>query len=146
MSVYFAYGSNMSSARLLARVSGAAALGRAHVSGWSLRFNKRGRDGTGKANLVPAPGALCWGVAWTLPDDAWPRLDRFEPGYERHTFRLQRSAGDEIDAQAYLHACPPAAPSIAPSDTYLDHLLNGALEHDLPDDYVAKIRSFAKPS
>ena len=145
MSVYFAYGSNMSSARLLARVSGAAALGRAHVSDWRLCFNKRGRDGTGKANLVAAPGALSWGVAWTLPDEAWPRLDRFEPGYERHAFRLQRSSGDGLDAEAYLHACPSDAPSIPPSDAYLDHLVSGALEYDLPAEYVAKIRSFAKP-
>ena len=73
-------------------------------------------------------------------------LDRFEPGYERQLFRLQASTGDEIDAQVYLHACPPSAPSIPPSDAYLDHLLSGALEHDLPDDYVAKIRSLAEPA
>lgn len=144
MSVYFAYGSNMSSPRLLARVSGATTLGRAHVRDWRLCFNKGGQDGTGKANLVPAAGSLSWGVAWTLADDDWPRLDRFEPGYERHPFRLWRSDGDALDAQAYLHACPSDAPSIPPSDTYLDHLLSGAIEHGLPDDYVDTIRSFAR--
>jgi len=146
MSVYFAYGSNMSSARLLARVSGATALGRAHLSDWGLRFNKRGRDGSGKANLVPAAGGRSWGVLWTLPEEAWPRLDGFEPGYERQTFRLQRSDGTRVDAQVYLHACPPDAASIPPSDAYLDHLLTGAREYRLPDDYIEKIRSFAMPA
>ena len=142
MSIYFAYGSNMSSARLLARVSGAERLDRAFVNDWQLAFNKPGRDGSGKANLVPASGVVTWGVAWTLPEDPWPLLDGFEPGYERAVFRLLRTDGREVHAHVYLHECPADAPSIPPSNEYLDHLVAGAIEHDLPEDYVANLRSF----
>ncbi len=142
MSIYFAYGSNMSSARLLARVTAAEPLGRAFVSDWQLAFNKPGRDGSGKANLVPAAGAVTWGVAWTLPEDPWPLLDGFEPGYERGVFRLLRTDDRELHAHVYLYECSADAPSIPPSNDYLDHLLTGALEHDLPEDYIANLRSF----
>ena len=145
MSIYFAYGSNMSSARLAARVSDAEALGPAHVSDWQLTFNKPGRDGTGKANLVQAAGARTWGVAWTLPEAAWPLLDGFEPDYERAVFRLLRGDGRELRAHVYLYACPADAPSIPPSGEYVDHLVAGATEHGLPENYIAKIREFGRP-
>jgi hypothetical protein len=141
MSSYFAYGSNMSSARLLARVSGAELRGRCRLRDWRLAFNKPGRDGSGKANLVEALGDLTWGVAWRLPDDAWPVLDRFEPGYERRVFQLTETDGQTLQAHAYLYACPAGSPWLPPSDDYLAQLLRGALEHDLPTSYIAKIRS-----
>ncbi len=146
MPVYFAYGSNMSRARLATRVSAAEALGPAHVSDWRLAFNKPGRDGTGKANLVPAAGARTWGVAWSLPEDAWPVLDGFEADYERAVFRLLRADGRELHAHVYLYECPADAPSIPPSREYVDHLVGGATEHGLPEDYIATLRAFGDVS
>jgi cation transport regulator ChaC len=146
MAVYFAYGSNMSSARFAARVSDAEALGRAQVIDWRLAFNKPGRDGTGKANLVPTAGARTWGVAWTLPEDAWRVLDGFEPDYERAVLPLRRADGRELHAHVYLYACPADTPSIPPSRDYVDHLVSGATEHGLPEEYIAKIRAFGDVS
>ncbi len=141
MAAYFAYGSNMSSARLSSRVSDAEALGPAHVVDWRLAFNKPGRDGTGKANLVPTAGARTWGVAWTLPEDAWRVLEGFEPDYERAVFRLLVADGRDLPAHVYLYACPADAPSIPPSRDYVDRLVAGATEHGLPEEYIAQIRA-----
>ena len=146
MAAYFAYGSNMSTARLAARVSDPVTVGSAHLIDWQLAFNKPGRDGTGKANLVPAAGARVWGVAWTLPEDAWPVLDGFEPDYERSVLRLLQPDGRALHAHVYLYACPADTPSIRPSRDYLDHLLAGATEHGLPEEYIAKIRAFGEVS
>ena len=155
MALYFAYGSNMRSARLAQRIGRARAIGAVHVSGWSLRFDKPGRDGTGKANLVEAPGVQAWGVAYAVPQGAWPRLDRFEPGYRREQFRLVASDGRTLDALAYLYPSSPPArealPSsadglstLSPSPEYLAHLLDGAREHGLPDHWLETIRSAAR--
>ena len=141
MELYFAYGSNMSSRRLSARVAGARALGRAHLDGWRLAFNKPGRDGSGKANLLETLAGGTWGVLYEIPALEWSVLDGFEPGYLRTRFRLLRD-GRELEAQAYVFADPPRARAMRPSATYLAHLLEGAKEHELPTCHVDYIRSF----
>jgi len=146
MPVYFAYGSNMSGARLLARVGAARSLGAVHVRDWTLAFNKPGRDGTGKANLVPCAGARAWGVAWELADAHWQVLDRYERDYERALFRLETPAGAPLEAAAYLFAAAADAPAIPPSPEYVAHLLAGAAEHALPDAWLERIRSLARRS
>ena len=145
MPIYFAYGSNMSSARLLARVGAARAMGPVHVCDWRLVFNKPGSDGTGKANLVSELGARSWGVAYEIAGSEWERLDSFETGYERALFRLERSDGSSIEAQAYLFFFLEGTRALPPSPDYLAHLLTGALEHGLPADYIASISEVAWP-
>lgn len=150
MEHYFAYGSNMSTARLQARVAAARPLGCVFVDGWQLCFDKPGRDGTGKANLTPAIAARVWGVLFEVPIDAWESLDRFEPGYERSVFRFTRQSGEPVEAQGYVY--PARGPGDAkpgrviepPSAEYLAHLLAGAREHGLPDPHIAWIESFGR--
>src|SRR5699024_6090609 len=49
---YFAYGSNMCTARLAQRVPGVKALGSAWLGGHRLYWHLRGGDGSGKCNIV----------------------------------------------------------------------------------------------
>lgn len=145
MALYFAYGSNMRSTRLEERVGAARVVGAAQLRGWSLRFDKPGRDGTGKANIVPTPEARVWGVAWELSRESWPVLDRFEPGYRRERFRLVTRDGGSVEALAYVYpSAHAAAPPPAPSAEYLSHLIAGAREHRLPAHWVEAIRSAAR--
>lgn len=141
MPVYFAYGSNMSSARLRSRVSSARSLGAVHVTDWRLAFDKPGRDGSGKANLVPSPGSLVWGVVWQLGESDWEILDRFEPGYQRARFRFEQGGRGAIEADAYLFDSTPGARVVPPTASYVAHIVAGAEEHGLPDEYVAWIRA-----
>ncbi|HHH30497.1 MAG TPA: gamma-glutamylcyclotransferase [Polyangiaceae bacterium] len=80
---YFAFGSNMARARLLARIPNAAPLGRGRLDGWRFACNKKGHDGSAKANIQPAPADSVWGVVYRMPRNQLPRLDAFEGGYER---------------------------------------------------------------
>lgn len=143
MPVYFAYGSNMSSERLRARVGPAVSLGAVRIDHYDLAFNKPGSDGTGKANLVPRTGEQAWGVAWELDDSSWTTLDRFEPRYERALFRLETASGASLEATAYVFEGPADSPHIAPAAAYVQHLVAGAIEHALPADYVERIRALA---
>jgi len=134
---YFGYGSNMSSARLRARIPQARPLGAALLPAHRFACNKRGRDGSGKANVVAERNAEVWGVLFELPRDAWPALDRFEWGYRRTTARVEHS-GAALEAELYV-ALAPAAVELPPFDWYRDHMLAGAREHGLPPGVVAAL-------
>ncbi len=136
--LYFAYGSNMSTGRLQARIERAQPVARAHWLHMELAFNKVGVDGSGKANLVQRSGARAWGVLFELHPDDWGVLDRYEPGYERSTCGVHIDSGEILEAQVYL-AVPPFN-EIPPHDWYRDHLLNGAVEHALPGDLITWLR------
>ena len=49
--LYAAYGSNLHPGRLRKRVPSADLVGCAKIEGWSLNFNKRGKDGSGKCSI-----------------------------------------------------------------------------------------------
>ena len=64
--LYFSYGSNMSSERLGDRIAIARAIGPARIDAYRLRCNKRGADGSGKANLVIDASSHAWGVLFEI--------------------------------------------------------------------------------
>lgn len=135
--LYFAYGSNMSTARLQERIPGAVPHGAAAIAGHRLVCNKRGKDGSGKANLDPTGGHTAWGVLFEVEAAVWERLDRFEWGYERLVCAVE-IGGVTHEAQLYLALSPDSA-AIPPFDWYRDHCLRGAIEHKLPRAVVDEI-------
>jgi hypothetical protein len=136
--LYFAYGSNMSSARMRSRVSDARLHGVGCAAGFRLVFDKLGADGTGKANLAPDPGSLVWGVLWWVSEPEWPALDRCEPGYARRELEVT-CAGARLRAQTYVATL--LADDAVASAEYKRIVLEGAREHELPQDHVARIES-----
>jgi hypothetical protein len=83
---YFAYGSNMSSAELLAYCPSGHCLGIARLDGWRLGFTVyAARRHGGVADILPlaAPGELSpvWGVLWSIPEEELPALHAKE-GYD----------------------------------------------------------------
>jgi hypothetical protein len=64
---YFAYGSNMETARLRERMPSAKPLGVAKLSGHELRFHKRSKDGSGKCNaFAPTTMRVPWSVYYPV--------------------------------------------------------------------------------
>jgi len=145
---YFAYGSNMSSARLQARIPEATTRGPGRLVDWQLRLDKPSRDGSAKANIAPQTGSLVWGVLWTIPESAWPELDRYEPGYERTRCRIVDAEGRPASSFTFTYVYPGPACELAPFDWYVDHLVTGAREHGLPDTWqrrLTALRVAARP-
>jgi hypothetical protein len=134
---YFAYGSNMSSARLRERVRSARALGAARLDGFAWRCNKRGADGTAKANLEREAGSSVWGVLYELDRADLAVLDRAEGGYRRIGVAVDWQ-GERAPAETYVsdRLCGDA-----PAAWYLAFLLAGAREHALPSDWVAALEA-----
>jgi gamma-glutamylcyclotransferase len=136
---YFAYGSNMSTDRLRARIPRATPIGPARWPGMRLAFNKVGQDGSGKANLVEDPAAEAWGVLFSIPHIDWPSLDGFEPGYVRAECAVLLETGENTAAHVYLGV--GGICETTPHGWYRDHLHRGAVEHGLPDEIVRLILS-----
>ncbi|UCE84864.1 MAG: gamma-glutamylcyclotransferase, partial [Deltaproteobacteria bacterium] len=137
--LYFAYGSNMCSARLAERVPDARAVGPAQLPDHRLVLNKPGVDGSAKANVEPQPGAVVWGVTYEVPVSDLARLDRYEVGYRRLPMRVYGAAEATIDAEIYVAV--RTTRDIVPFDWYKRLLLAGAREHGLPVSYVEALRA-----
>jgi cation transport regulator ChaC len=137
----FAYGSNMDPERMLARVPGAVSRGRARLAGHRLVFNKRGRDGSAKANLAAEADAEVWGVVWEIAVADLAVLDPHEGGYARSRARVEASDGARVEVELYVSDRLIEDP--VPYDWYLEHVLRGARAHGLPGEYVARLEAVA---
>jgi gamma-glutamylcyclotransferase len=143
--INFAYGSNMCTRRLRERTPSAQPLGAAWLGGHRLMWHKIGADGTGKCDILETGLATdgVWGVLYEIAEAERPALDRAEGlgnGYEHKLVRVLATAGP-VDAGAYWATHINAA--LLPLDWYAAFVLAGALEHGLPADYVARLRSVA---
>lgn len=138
---YFAYGSNMLTARLAARCPSARAIGPATVSNYALHFSKRGRDLTGKATLVTRPGASRCGVLFELDQRELAALDDAEgKGYERRDNLEITLISDGSALSATTYIARDIAYGLKPFDWYLALVIAGAMEHRLPADQIAAFR------
>jgi len=140
VALYFAYGSNMASARLRERAPAAHALGAALLPDYAWRCNKRSADGTARANLVPAKGAETWGVLYEVQARDWEALDRAEPGSERISVEVVR---DGVRGAAQTYVSDHVAADWSPATWYLGLLVAGAREHALPPAWIAAIEALA---
>lgn len=142
--LYFAYGSNMSTARLTARTPSARVVGPGRLLGHALRWHKRGRDGSGKCDVaVVGAGstAVVWGVLYRIDCVEKADLDRIEGlgvGYDEHEVVVSTVAG-QMAARTYRARPGAVNPALRPRRWYKAHVLAGAREHGLPPSYIEMI-------
>ena len=136
--LYFAYGSNLSPARMQERIAGAEPLGAARLVGFCLRLDKRGADGSGKANLADDASQCVWGALYRIDASEWPRLDAFEPGYERIAIEVEWRGAAQA-AQTYRSN--RLTPYAVPFSWYKRLLVEGARAHALPKAWIEHLES-----
>lgn len=134
---YFAYGSNMLTARLAQRVPAVAPVGPARLAGHELRCHLRGGDGSGKCNVVEAgQQSVVHGVLYQLDPSRLERLHAAEgPAYDFLTLPVLTGA-EAVEAAVYRGRSDWLDDSLIPFDWYMRFVVGGAREHGLPDDYV----------
>ncbi|MEN8262895.1 MAG: gamma-glutamylcyclotransferase family protein [Nitrospirota bacterium] len=143
--LYFAYGSNMSIARLKKRVPSASALETGLLYEHTLAFHKIGRkDGTGKCNAhhTGAPSDYLMGVIYRIDPDQRNSLDRIEGlgnGYTTKDVTVMSVSNKEIKALTYI--ATNINNDLKPFHWYKHHVLYGARENKLPSDYIEGIIS-----
>lgn len=149
--MYFAYGSNMSSARLRYRVPGAEPVGLARLPSHRLRFHKRSdKDGSGKCDVefTGQDADIVIGVLFSVPRAQLDDLHRAEGrgyGYDDHQVEVTIQGGDLVMALTYKAAASHRDPSLVPFIWYWDFVSSGALEHGLPADYISTFINSAQP-
>lgn len=139
--LYFAYGSNLLSARLKARTPTARAAGRAVLPRFALRWHKIGADATGKCDVVftNRPGDFVHGVAYLIRRADLKHLDRVEElgtGYYACKVPIQLGGRRRL---ARTYRAIPTDPGLKPLDWYKRFVVKGAREHGLPDEYIARL-------
>lgn len=139
--LYFAYGSNLLSARLKARCPSARKAGNAVLSRFRLEWHKVGCDDTGKCDVLftANPGDRVHGVAWAIRRSEMPALDYHEEldtGYYACNVPITIGSRRRL---ARTYRAIPVDPQLKPLDWYKRFVVDGAREHGLPEDYVARL-------
>ena len=145
---YFAYGSNLQSATLRGRRG--VAVRRAlpvRVHGWRLVFDKPRLFGDGSvANIVPDDAGQALGVAYEISADDHAHVELTEGVAIGHYARVEVA----VEAISVVDGAPRSAFSLAsdqrdatlrPSSRYMGLVIEGALEHALPEFHLDFLRS-----
>ena len=141
---YFAYASNMNRNQMRQRAGEVLEERAARLENFELVFNRKVRGGTATANISPAPGKFVEGVLYKIPESAFRSLDRFEGApvhYRRTEVTVNDREGGKFTAQVFV--ATKVEKGLRPSPHYLQTILEGAGEHDLPASYIALIKAAA---
>ncbi len=137
--LYFAYGSNMFTHRLRARVPSAKAVGTGYIRKHRLCWHKRGwKDGSGKCDIsfTGDRDHRVYGVLFTMSFSGKAKLDRAEGlgnGYDEKTVEVITPSGAVLAGTYYATAVDP---QLHPYTWYKRYVIEGAREHGLPETWV----------
>lgn len=142
--LYFAYGSNMLPARLIARCESAEVIGTAVAKNHRLEFSKPSKDESGKATLIQAGSEPVQtpGIVFEIAKTDLTNLDRAEGaghGYEREeNFQVSTVATAEtLTVTTYLAS--KTNNELKPFDWYLALVLAGARLHELDAEHQRRL-------
>ena len=143
---YFAYGSNMQRHTFEGRRGMRPVQSRcARLDGWRLCFDLPvGSGERGVANVVPHDTDQVCGVAYLISAAELERLDLSE-GVDRGWYRRVEVVVTSLEVErirAWTLASSFAATGRKPSARYLGLLLEGAREHGLPAEWIARLEAF----
>ena len=143
---YFAYGSNLLVDQKESRTGDIRSAVRCHLPAYRLAFNKRPLSGVGAyASIVPDETATVWGVAYLCDQAAIASLDRREGvsgGHYRHQdVDVVTDAGDVLQAMTYVAGEAFTIAERRPTRDYLQKIVTGARQHQLPEDYIAALQA-----
>lgn len=140
--INFAYGSNMSTLRLRARVPSAHVIGVAVLKRHRLCWHKVSKkDGSGKcdAATTDAEGEVVHGVLYEIARAEKLKLDKAEglgAGYDEKEVIVECQG---LPVRARMYYATNTDPSLKPWSWYKAHVVAGAREHGLPAAYLAVI-------
>ena len=135
---YAAYGSNLHPGRLVRRVPSARWLGSARVPDFELHFHKRGKDGSGKCNVVAGDGEMHVAI-YEFDVAEKPLLDGIEGlglGYEASALTVPGFG----NCFTYTAADTHIDATLEPFGWYKRLVIIGCEFNGFPAGYVERIR------
>ena len=145
--LYFTFGSNMNSKQIAARCTKPLKITTARLPNHELGFFGYFRTWDGaQETVIPSPGRDVWGVVYQLSSRDSDRLDVWQDARMDGNGAYFHYPARVIDAEEQLHTVLLYKKDILgeptkPSREYLDFIIRGAVENDLPSDYVAALQS-----
>lgn len=128
--LYFAYGSNMSTAQINWRLNNPKNVGTHVLKGWKLAFNAESPFGCHNfANIVKgSPDDFVEGVLYDITHAEFKTLDCYEGLYERYYFDI------DADTLGCVYICTDKKnidTYYNPEEYYIDKCITGAKENNL---------------
>ncbi|WP_440873956.1 gamma-glutamylcyclotransferase family protein [Thalassotalea sp. PLHSN55] len=141
---YFAYGSNMSLLRLQERVPSAKRLGSFYLQQHQLCFHKVSDDGSGKCDAFQPHKSddVIIGALFEMHANDKAALDQAEGlgyGYNEKNVHVRNHAGDTVEA--FLYYAIKIDSAMKPYSWYANHVITGALEINVPVNYLERIKA-----
>ena len=139
--IYFAYGSNMSTAQMLDRCPDAVKIGVATLPEYEFMINERG-----VAGVVEKQGASVRGVLWQISAedkvslDEWEGANRVQGAYYLKKIVVTTDT-KPVDALVYLARNTMLG---RPKKGYLEKIVSAARDHGIDEGYVHRIEAAYK--
>lgn len=129
----------MSLSRLRERVPSAETLGCSMLRNHDLRFHKSSKDGSGKCDafFTSDSETVMYGVLFEINPAEKSTLDKAEGlgyGYEEKEVTVSARDGTSVTATTYI--ATKIDENLKPYSWYVYHVLVGAKEASLPQDYI----------
>ncbi|XP_014218192.1 gamma-glutamylcyclotransferase [Copidosoma floridanum] len=153
--LYFAYGSNMLTKRI--HINNPTAVQRyiGKLKDYRLDFNMFAKRWHGAAaTIVPQQGSEVWGVVWEINMSNLPDLDNQE-GVSSNVYcpkivKIDTTGGKSLECRVYQQCQLPdkyvepslLPPNRQPSLIYLNTMIKGAKEFNIPNDYIKFLETF----
>jgi len=139
--LYFGYASNLKRSLLEERIGDFPLSAEVGVlQGFGFRFNRENPDGSARANIIFSESEQVYGVVYKIDSKHYDQLMSTEPGYELIEVSVKISDALVI-AQTFIARDHTSA--IYPSAEYLQVILDGAREFELPGSYCENILALA---
>jgi gamma-glutamylcyclotransferase (GGCT)/AIG2-like uncharacterized protein YtfP len=134
----FAYGSNMSLERLKKRISSATFYKIGKITGHLIKFHKTSKDGSGKTDCFKTSNIEdeLWGVIFDIDPSQKENLDKFEGKGKGYEEKLIDVLCDEGYIKTYIYYATNITESLKPYDWYINHVIIGAKQFNLPEQYI----------
>ena len=125
MILYFAYGSNMSAARMKQRLGSETPNRAATLKDFQLVFDQAGFNAPSwsPANIRSEQGSLVEGMIYEVEEKDFKILDGYEKFYQRLEVKVMAAQKEKLDAVTYLSK--KSRGEKPPTQEYLNFLLEG---------------------
>ncbi|XP_043279063.1 gamma-glutamylcyclotransferase-like [Venturia canescens] len=156
--LYFAYGSNMSEKRIHINNPSAVKCRIGKLKDFRLDFNTQSKRWHGaSATIIPTEDSHVWGVIWLLDNKDMPNLDEQEGVDQKIYFPMtvEVEVPDLRDrpfkCRVYQQCTNPEEFQVLsqlpeerrPSQVYLNTIIQGAVENELPSYYIEFLKTIA---
>lgn len=136
---YFAYGSNLATDQIHSRIGYVHSKYKGELKGYAFIYNKKSKDETSKANIKQSDDESTMGICYEIDLYQFDQLkNSHEKDYNEIDVWVKIDEDKYIIAKSFFAKKEFIITDTPPSPEYVEIILRGAKENQLPDDYISK--------